>query len=120
MYVKTNWADDITPISAEKMNKIEQGISSLDRVMGTYTGNDIATRTINLGFTPSAVLLLTQKGEVSNGVGGLALNGYGVILNTYPILTINSNGFVVYYDPGTPKQYSNYSAQNVYRYIALK
>jgi len=46
-YIKTNWLDDVTPISSTNMNKIEQGIFDLD-------GNKIYTaqKGIANGVTP--------------------------------------------------------------------
>ena len=66
---------------------------------GTYAGNDAASRTISLGFTPLAVLLIEDGYEIAEGHGGLALPGlplesrYG---NEY--LKIVDNGFWVAYD----------------------
>ena len=144
MYVKTNWVDDITPISAEKMDNIENGISSLDRVMGTYVGNGAASRTISLGFTPSAVFVCDEDGSTRYGDdsryynGGLAVMGSpvktGVVSTVDPVTTVNefvlaavTDGFMVYYT--RYKRNGSYSYYNTIgtnengktlRYIAYK
>ena len=53
-------------------------------VTGTYTGDGNTTRTIDLGFTPKAVVVYTNNGiqlAASGGwmYGGLALQGYPCI-----------------------------------------
>ena len=127
-YLKTTWEDDVTPISAEKMNKIEQGISSLDRVKGTYVGDGTALRTIPLGFTPSAVFVCGEDGGTRYGTdshyynGGLALQGSaiktGVTSAVDPVATVNeyilaitTNGFKVYYTQYKPDE--AYIYQNI-------
>ena len=47
-------------------------------VFGTYTGSGTASRTISLGFTPKAVLLLHKTGKAAltyDYYGGLVLQG---------------------------------------------
>ena len=83
---------------------------------GTYAGNDAASRTISLGFTPLAVLLIEDGYEIAEGHGGLALPGlplesrYG---SEY--LKIVDNGFWVAYD----YDHGCYSNKEGYTYFYL-
>ena len=45
-------------------------------VFGTYTGNGVESRSLNLGFSPKWVLLFAQTGATDNGYGGLAAVGF--------------------------------------------
>ena len=60
-YIKTTWADDVTPISAEKMNKIEQGI--LDAVPKTEKGvaNGVATLDTSTQIILAQLAKMTTK-----------------------------------------------------------
>ena len=72
---------------------------------GTYDGDNAETRTINLGFTPLAVLLFSEHGTayVSGTYhyhwGGLALSGHPVTTanGNIPALEIVEGGFSVSY-----------------------
>ena len=125
MYVKTNWVDDVTPISSEKLNKIEQGVSSLDRVAGIYVGDGAPFRKVLLGFTPSSVFVCDEDGSThykNSGDyrynGGLALTNApiktGFTTTANPVTTVNefvleivAGGFKVYYT--SYKRNSDYS-----------
>lgn len=98
-------------------------------VIGSYTGNGGANRTINLGFEPSAVLIMHESGSTSdsNGcLGGLATKSVSVTSNiagvgsppSYEdVISIVSNGFALT---------SNYSTQRAnvsgyqYNYVAWR
>jgi hypothetical protein len=95
-------------------------------VVGTYTGNGSSSRTISLGFRPSAVYVAAKDGGTfsysSKYRGGLALGSYPVMVgSTVEVLSITSSGFTVYYDK-TNDVYTNYSSAsyNPFRYIAFK
>lgn len=89
--------------------EFNENFEALDRstrvITGVYIGDGAACRSITLGFTPSAVLLMTADGQSytsSNGFryGGLALaeaplvdSMYG---DRYPVLSIEEDGFYAY------------------------
>lgn len=129
-YLKTNWIDGVTPLSATNLNKIEAGVAKGDVVLGTYTGDGAASRTIVLGFRPSAVVLLTKHGYTGNPSsyqgGGLALDGYPIIeIGGGSVLTIVATGFMVYY-VSAAKIITNgsiadgWGTSNPFRYIAFR
>lgn len=58
--------------------KLTEMLADLEAVKGSYTGNGEATRTIELGFTPSAVFVCKNDGVSFDGktiYGGLAVTG---------------------------------------------
>lgn len=99
-------------------------------VVGSYTGDGTAERTISLGFTPSAVIVFKTPPRLSNNYMtmsnfGLAINNnpmYGYT-NNYPIINIVSHGFKVYYykDPSLNYYDQDTNDNNkIYNYIAFK
>lgn len=103
-------------------------------VFGTYTGDGMQGRTISLGFTPLAVILCDNYGnmhdDINGYVGGIAIGSHGCCSqrgstssaesydNYYTTLMIVNNGFKVnYYSEN--KVYSNASGRT-YRYIAFR
>ena len=70
---------------------------------GSYTGNGAASRTISLGFTPKAVLVMEADGFTClhyNGKyssGGLATPSQPEEKEYGPIVEVVDNGFKVYY-----------------------
>ena len=86
---------------------------------GSYTGNGAASRTINLGFQPRAVLVENATGtRYQNGIsnGGLAVAGQGAVINGKKLVTVLYNGFEVYYQSGSVQ--TNASSTQ-YRYMAF-
>ena len=81
MYVKTNWVDGVTPLSAEKMNNIEQGISSLDRATGTYVGNGgSGGQDISVGFAPKFVTVASgYYNDTGHSIGAIIGSSEGGI-----------------------------------------
>lgn len=134
-YDKTIWVDDDTPISATNMNKIETALESDDTrlttleasefVAGTYIGDGTSIRTISLGFTPIAVLVVKNDGGVryynDMHYGGLAVTGSPAMTDVgAKIVEIVTNGFTVHYDV-TLETFSNSSVGGAkYNYIAIK
>ena len=110
-------------VEPSEIARLEQLIAAKVAIItGFYAGNDAETRTIELGFTPRALFLITDSGRTfssySNvGYGGLAFPGHPVIYNNKIIVTIVENGFQVYYNSDN-KIYSN-RQKNEYRYLAL-
>ncbi|MFR3786328.1 MAG: hypothetical protein ACLTWR_03400 [Agathobaculum desmolans] len=96
---------------------------------GTYTGDGAASRLINIGFTPKAVLVLcggyatyVNSGQ-THWYGGLALTGKPVKASDgRSVLTIETGGFRVYTE--STQVFADYvksnTAQNAYHYIAVK
>ena len=85
-------------------------------IVGSYTGDGAATRTIDLGFTPKAVLLEHPSGMrmTNNNIafGGLALLNFPA--NGFQIV---EGGFSVRYNSGYV--HTNNSG-TVYHYLAFK
>ena len=109
----------------EDFKKIDQALGAVQStkcevVIGTYTGNGAARRTISLGFTPRAVLVESADGRRttnSGANGGLILNGHALIVGGVTAAEIVSGGFAVTY-----VQYSaNLNANgDVFSYVAFK
>lgn len=103
-------------------------------VTGMYDGNGSQGRTIDLGFTPKAVLLMDAEGNTHDDVddlhGGLALMGYNVISrnasntytttwsNSYCVLGIVKGGFKVNYH--TSNEIRSNESGHRYYYIAFR
>ena len=113
--------------------KIDSGLSGLagskaELVTGTYHGDSAASRTISLGFTPKAVLVVAATGHMSSPhvnyrFGGLALPDHPVTTSWGDssgdmVLNITTGGFQVYFDYDKDI-FSNYS-DYLYHYIALR
>ena len=103
-------------------------------VFGTYTGDGTQGRTISLGFTPRAVILCDNYGnmhdDINGYIGGIAIGNHGCCSQRgstssaesyddyYTTLMIVNNGFKVnYYSENNV--YSNASGRT-YRYIAFR
>jgi len=96
---------------------------------GYYIGDGLASRTIDLGFTPDAVYLYCKSypnGSGKNIYGGLAVRGCNVRVTvsagTYPALGVSGGSFIAYeLDIGDPSVAIHCNMDGVeYRYIALK
>lgn len=121
------------PVLREEFNednaRLDQVIPRL--VMGTYTGNGAAQRTIELGFRPKAVLLSHENGYTCyyfngyNCYGGLILDGIPLRLDNAQgreiCAEITDNGLWVRYSPDTRGQLNVFTNANgqVYHYVAL-
>lgn len=97
-------------------------------VFGTYTGDGTASRTINLGFTPVAVIVYTNKGQqfwgqqTQHAMGGLALYGFPCQLGdeARPVIEITDGGFKVFLgSSGSPYIQTN-NTVDTYYFIAYK
>lgn len=69
-----------------------------DRVevtMGQYVGTGAATRAVNLGFYPRAVLVEAQHGMRDGGYGGLSFRGAACKNGDY-LIEVTSTGFSVH------------------------
>lgn len=87
--------------------------------VGTYTGDGATTKTINLDFTPQAVIV--------RGAGGTSLSGGSLAVTGSPykgfgnktVLTITTNGFIVSKDNNNSQTNAN-ATNEIYNYIAFK
>ena len=110
------------------VQQIQANLTKL--TFGTYTGNGAQTRTISLGFTPKAVLVLSAFGGVysqehaGDHWGGLALTNNPVQVcngGNEIVVKIVTNGFQVSCynaDNGSDRLASNNSSV-LYHYIAF-
>jgi hypothetical protein len=126
----------------ERVTELEtagaQSMQKSDIVFGTYTGtapqypedDTVYSQTINLGFTPKAVIVCRQgyqmcfENGARNGVsGGLALEGHPIDINNkgWKPVEIVTNGFKVL---TAMSDSSNYAIANnyggTYHFIAFK
>lgn len=76
-------------------------IAPKDYVVGSYTGDDQPSQFIELGFTPSAVFVVDEFGQTKDSsdryTGALATKFYNPSSGSYKIVSIETNGFNVYY-----------------------
>lgn len=109
-----NLANVNTQIQNLEGKKVEMAI-------GSYVGNEAATRIISLGFTPRAVLVEKLTGmRLSICEGGLAVTNGPLMHNpnvAIPAIQIVTGGFQVAF-----KLYTSETNNNnvIYRYMALK
>ena len=109
-------------------SSVQQITADLTKItFGTYTGDGANTRTVSLGFTPKAVLVMQDWGAMYDTsetkdaiVGGLALPNAPVARGAAVAVEIVSNGFQVRYrtDHASFYVYTNRDAFP-YRYIAF-
>lgn len=98
----------------------EGNLAQIPFVTGAYTGNGVTSRIINLGFRPSAVLVIARDFATNSSSGmysGFALDGFAVIdRHDRTVLEVTATGFRVH------NQFlnSNTEPYNPFRYIAFK
>ena len=89
-------------------------------VVGSYVGNGTTQRTIELGFTPSAVLVMREDGVTKDDtaiVGGLAVTNSPVTSSDdLCAVAIVENGFMVARNAGVNTNMS----LTTYNYVAFK
>ena len=105
----------------ENMTKLEAALDGCSRVaFGTYRGNGQQSQKIDLGFTPKAVLIISETGLMGHEgryFGGLSIAG--TVLHTNSVVaTIEEGGFLVYYGMNG-SAYTNTSG-SYYYYIAFR
>lgn len=103
------------------MTALDAAIPKID--IGYYTGDGASKRTIELPFTPKAVLVVHKDGKMTYTnssrtyyYGGLAVTGR----NSY-VVEITTNGFVVYYQQNNANyiEYHTNDSGAAYCYIAI-
>ena len=127
-WITSNILPDVTDALQDVIDMVEEripldqkgapgGVATLDDegnlvqkpyVIGTYTGNGLSTRLINLGFRPTAVLVTTESGGTFTNDGGERTVYGGLATRDTPLslsgpdgwfsnaLRIETSGFRVY------------------------
>ena len=109
-FLRTEFNDNFAAIDAILKGKAEV-------VFGTYTGNKSSQRTIQLGFTPSLLLLMGERGIGSTYSGGLTALGHPLKNQFKTFLEIVENGFqVAYWEDAAHTNSQN----SVYHYLAFR
>lgn len=109
-----------------ELNRAMGQVDAIPRVVvGTYTGDDQTTRTIDLGFRPKAVLVVDPYGAMRSSqatYGGLAMDGYPTYCGTTLILAVVENGFQVGRGEFTGSSYyaDTNNSGKTYRYLAIQ
>ena len=109
---------------------LDAALAAKSRVAcGVYTGDGTASRTIDLDFTPKAVLVLSAKyllasTDNTTRYGGLALTGHPVYAcddTRLPVVSVTENGFIVTKESITyfSKNYAANSNTNGDNYLYL-
>ena len=100
---KSMLSDELQDELDAKATKTElaEGLAAKCEVLiGTYTGDGTAQRTIELGFQPKAVLVMSQSGQMLDDYfcyGGIAFPEHDCIYSGYSAIKITSTGFQVFY-----------------------
>lgn len=112
------------PEDEESLAEINENFAKLDGaarvVAGSYTGNKEESQTIELGFTPTAVLVVNHEGKMgySSGTtavyGGLALPGRNLYAD---LLEITEGGFIARTKQSTQFLYLN---TGLHYYLAFR
>lgn len=98
-YNKTNWVNDVTPLDANNMNNIENGIESLVNEVNAGSGSTI---------TVDSELSETSENPVQNKVITAGLNNKADINNPLSLIEAyrKSQGFVIHdYAASTGEKY---------------
>ncbi len=120
----TNWGGAI-----EQANNDIQEVSGkvLEMVIRTYTGDGTTNRTIELGFTPRALLVVNDYGTTFAYLSGVAQFCGGFVTQDSPakysgniIVQITENGFIVNHYISDGIYLVTNTEGTVYHYIALK
>ncbi len=89
-------------------------------VVGTYAGDNAESRTISLGFTPQAVLVVSDEGQMGSSasstrcMGGLAAPGMSTLNG---LLRIVKGGFEI---QSREAYVSTNSRSHTYGYLAVR
>lgn len=127
---------DVSAVPDAVFNKIKTLIDSANNnansktimITGTYTGSgdydSNLSKSINLGFQPKAVIIMSSSGELAQQYdiyGGLAMPNNDCVWNHSTAIKITSNGFNVYNEKVASNYYIrlNHSG-TVYYYLAFQ
>ena len=97
--VNSSLSSSINSTKSTLQKAIEKVDSDRKPVIGTYTGDGAASRTINLGFQPAMVLVAHPWGLYSKR-GGMAIPGVDAASSFGSMISVTSKGFTVYFDDG--------------------
>ena len=103
---------------------VDEQVGSSRVVMGTYIGDGAPSQTIQLGFTPKAVLVckngILSRGYQSHYAEGLALDGYPAAEGNSNVVSVVEGGFQVF--DGTRANYNGRTnvASQKYYYLTWK
>ena len=106
----------------ENFTKLDTALSGLLSA-GAYTGDGRGQRTVSLGFTPRAVLVMSQDGSTRNyygNNGGLALSSAPVLLGSVQVVSIVEGGFRVVSTTSGSQSVTTNGSNMVYHYLALR
>ena len=102
VFVRTDFNEDLAKIDTALGNMSN---AKAELVIGTYVGDGAASRTINLGFQPKALLLENNMGErktwgFRNVSGGFAMPGQPLMnsARSKAVLSITGTSFQVLYE----------------------
>lgn len=115
----------------ESLGEINENFGKLDGasrvIAGTYVGDGETEQSIDLGFTPKAVLVIHPKGEMSQSYscyGGLALPGFpaihdlgGIVRNS---IALTETGFTVFYSYHGSYSVCTNGGGYTYYYLAVR
>ena len=120
---------DQSALSALSSTVTSLSLNLTKLTFGSYVGNDEASRTISLGFTPKAVLVFTSFGATYDGLeyssshyGGLASMDHPIQSKSSSklVLQVVPNGFSVAYESaGTGDRILSNEMGVTYYYIAF-
>ena len=111
----------------EAMHNIDEAVGQkVQMIIGSYTGDNAAERTISLGVTPKAVLVADQRGAMGYlptgniaAYGGLALPNRPVVYTDLKALEIVEGGFKVFYINGGNFSAATNDSNYSYNYVAF-
>ena len=113
--------------TAENLAAVAFTPENLPFVVGTYTGNGAANRTISLGFTPKAVLLFPEHGRTYNSSGGKVYCYGGLIVIDHALQYSNivaanivEGGFQVHHLEQSSVCARTNESNEIYYYMAVK
>ena len=107
-------ANDAASNAVNAVNTAVSQIECCNVMVGTYTGDSTSSRTISLGVTPKAVVVIDKGLAIlhdSKYYGGAAVTGYDSTT-----VKITTGGFIV---RNSGSSFMANSSSNTYLYIAL-
>ena len=119
-FLRSDFNEDFQKIDAGIAAALAAAGEKTEIVAGSYTGNDAAGRTIDLGFQPKAVFFEHSRGvrDQTTTQGGLALQGMNLFgRNGGTAASITPTGFSISYASGNI--YLN-ASNFLYYYLAIR
>lgn len=120
-FLRTDFNEDFQKIDTGIRTALSTAQGKAEIVVGTYAGDGSASRTINLGFQPRAVLVETSwgiRGGATQARAGMAVAGGPLApQDGQPCLSMTSGGFRVV--RGSTGEQTNNEGYTYY-YLAVK